>query len=68
MASGNTSGGRGNGDEPRMPKDMKGLLRLCAEASDPNRQEESPHFQAMDPEVMSEIFGKRLWTVIYCHN
>ncbi len=34
MATG-SSGGDGNDRPPRMPKNMKGLLQLCAQATDP---------------------------------
>ncbi|KAK6191742.1 hypothetical protein SNE40_003347 [Patella caerulea] len=38
MASSGDGGNNRDHGEPRMPKDMKGLLRLCAEVSDPNNE------------------------------
>lgn len=46
--------GDGNHEGPRMPKDMKGLLRLCAEASNSEQPNETVNFAPMEPEVRSK--------------
>jgi len=52
MASGDPSDGKDNRGGPRMPKNMKGLMRLCAETASQNPSEEPINFQPMDPEVI----------------
>lgn len=43
-------GGDGSGRETRLPKDVKGLLRLCAEASNSEAPEETTRFEPMSEE------------------
>lgn len=51
MASERPSDGSGrDGREPRMPKDVQGLLQLCAGMSGSDTQNENTSFQEMTPE------------------
>ena len=54
MASGDPN--ENNGNDGRVPKDVKGLLRICAEASSTGNNGETVNFTAMEPEVLPYMY------------
>ena len=51
-AQGRSGAGGDGGDRGRMPRDMKDLLKICAEASSTNPDQDEVHsFDRMSPEV-----------------